>query len=72
VSALGARLAAAAHGVYDEAALRRAAVDVLRETMALRRAAAQAALEAGAGGLRIARRLAAATDEGVAALHDFT
>jgi len=69
---LAGRLAAAARGVYDEPALRRAAVDLLGEALAARRAEARAGLEAGAGGLRTAGRLAAAADEAVAALHGFT
>jgi [protein-PII] uridylyltransferase len=56
----------------DEAALRAAAVPILREAWKTGRAEARRRLEAGAGGQETARALSRVADEVVSALFDFT
>jgi len=72
--ALRHSLTAAAHASdsTDAQILRKAAVAVLKQALSEAREAARALLEAGGSGLDAARGLAAAEDEIIGALYDFT
>ncbi len=70
---LRAQLSAAAlDAVGDEAAQRRAALDILKQALFRGRMIAKERLENGAGGIETARLLSGVTDEVVTALYDFT
>lgn len=70
---LRAQLSAAAlENLGDEAAQRKAALDVLKAALFRGRMIAKERLENGAGGIETARLLSGVTDEVVSALYDFT
>jgi [protein-PII] uridylyltransferase len=64
--------AAALESIGDEAAQRKAALEVLRAALFRGRMIAKERLENGAGGIESVRLLAGVTDEVVSALYDFT